>query len=125
MDPVTDLSKRGRDVRNRRVCGGFVRSGRLDLNQRPFGPQPDGSRFSRAYLGQRRGFESCQIVSVPLTLDPELDPALGSVAARLRALWPVWPVGVRISLGRTERPANGRPKTVQSTSETRAARPDR
>jgi hypothetical protein len=29
-----------RETRNRRVCGDFVRSGRLDLNQRPFGPQP-------------------------------------------------------------------------------------
>jgi hypothetical protein len=36
-----------RDVRNRRVCGGLVRSGRLDLNERPFGPQPKTERSSR------------------------------------------------------------------------------
>jgi hypothetical protein len=34
-------SEHREDVRNRNICGGFVRSGRLDLNQRPFGPQPN------------------------------------------------------------------------------------
>jgi hypothetical protein len=30
-------------ARNPRVSGGFLKSGRLDLNQRPFGPRPSGS----------------------------------------------------------------------------------
>jgi hypothetical protein len=44
--------QRAQDVRNRGVCGGFVRSGRLDLNQRPFGPQPN-ARPAR-HRGRRR-----------------------------------------------------------------------
>jgi hypothetical protein len=54
----------GRDGRNRRVCGGFVRSGRLDLNQRPFGPQPNalpdcatprGAEFTKPRSARRPG----------------------------------------------------------------------
>jgi hypothetical protein len=48
---------RASNVRNRHSCGGFGRWGRLDLNERPFGPQlNNGSVWTRSNPPDGRGF---------------------------------------------------------------------
>jgi len=53
---------------------GLRESGRLDLNQRPFGPQPHGPPSGRSRTAQSSPIYYSEVTSVSLTLDPELDP---------------------------------------------------
>lgn len=56
-------------------------SGRLDLDQQPCGPQPDGSSAAQVEPALESGLTVREVGSAALSLDPELDP-VGSSGAK-------------------------------------------
>jgi hypothetical protein len=57
----------------KRVSG---ESGRLDLNQRPFGPQPHGPSAAESTTPRSSQMGGAEVTQVAFSLDPKVDPEL-------------------------------------------------
>jgi hypothetical protein len=75
IDECSNFLERAKAPPTRPAGAGTSRSGRLDLNQRPLGPQPDRSRAWKALLAYPSHRACAQVSLDSLSLDPVLDPA--------------------------------------------------
>jgi hypothetical protein len=76
---IEDRLTRDPRCENRRVCGGFLRSGRLDSNQRPSRPQRDAllvSGGSSCFSAFPCGFSCSELSRVSCRLEPRIEPWL-------------------------------------------------